>query len=84
MDTSKKYDKVFFEMWAQGGYKGRWMYGQRHMKFAESDVPELFERRPGKDQETRTPEYLYRLDTDGIHIAVFYDGLPKATPVEPR
>jgi hypothetical protein len=79
VETEKKYGKVFFEVWARDGLKGRWTYSQRHSRFGESDVPSLFERRPYKDQEPRTPEYLYRLESDGIHIALFYDGLPKPT-----
>jgi len=79
MKTEKKYRKVFFEIWTKDGYKGNWLYGQRHMAFGEADVPKLFERRPYKDKEIKAPEYLYRIDKKGIHIALFYDGLPEQT-----
>ena len=77
MNTEKKFEKVFFESWTKDGYKGRWIYSQHHMRFSEADIPGLFEKRPYKDDEKKTPDYLYRIDKDGIHIALFYDGLPK-------
>lgn len=80
MDTEKKFEKVFLERWRTDGYAGSWIYSQRHMRFSEADIPDLFEKRPYKNEETRTPGYLYRIDSDGIHIALFYDGLPKDKP----
>ena len=79
MKTEKVYRKVFFEIWTKDGYQGRWIYAQRHMRFSEADIPQLYERRPYKDKETKPPEYLYRFDAKGIHIALFYDGLPDQT-----
>jgi hypothetical protein len=51
------------------------IYGKRHARFSEADVPDLFDNRPNKDQEKAKPDYLYRVDHDGIHIAIFYEGL---------
>jgi hypothetical protein len=76
VDTQKLHKKVYFEKWTRDGYKGRWIYSQRHMRFSEADIPALFEKRPYKHMEKRKPDYLYRIDKDGIHIALFYDGLP--------
>lgn len=77
MNTEKKYKKVFFERWTKDGYAGRWIYTQRHMRFSESDVPDLFDRRPYKQEEQRIPDYLIKVSEEGLHIALFYDGLPK-------
>ncbi len=77
MSSDKLYEKVFFEMYSKKGYKGRWVYSQRHSRFAEKDVPDLFNKRPYQEKEIRVPEYLYRLEPDGIHIELFYDGIPK-------
>jgi hypothetical protein len=77
--VEKKYEKVFFEIFTREGYKRRWIYRQRHMKFSESDIPDLFTKRSHQDQEKRLPEYLYRMESNGIHIGLFYDGLPEST-----
>lgn len=69
--SEKIHHKVFFHFYTSEGYKGRWIYQQRHMRFSEKDVPMLFERRPFKDQEPSLPDWLYRIDREGIHIAVF-------------
>ena len=58
----------------------RWKLDLFHMRFSEADIPDLFEKRPYKNEETRTPGYLYRIDNDGIQIALFYNGLPKDKP----
>lgn len=84
IDARKIHQKVFFEGWSSTGYKGRWIYSQRHMRFSEADVPALFEKRPYKHLETRVPEYRYRIAEDGIHIALFYDGLPKEPDKSPE
>ena len=68
---------MFFEIWTKDGCQGNWIYGHRRMAFGEADIPKLYERRSYKDKETKPPEYLYRIDKKGIHIALFYDGLPK-------
>lgn len=47
------------------------------MAFSEADIPKLYDRRPCKDKETKPPECLYPIDKKGIHIGLFYDGLPK-------
>jgi len=75
MDRTKKYKKVSYEFWTKDGYKGRMIYGRRHTRFSEADVLDLFDNRPYKDQETIKPDYLFRVDRHGIHIAIFYDGL---------
>ncbi len=75
MDKTRKYKKVFYEFWTKEGYQGRMIHGKRHMRFSEADIPDLFDNRPYKDQEKIKPDYLYRVDHDGIHIAIFYDGL---------
>jgi len=76
VDTQKIHKKVFFKIHTKDGYKGKWIYQQWHMRFSEADIPILFERRPYKEKEDTPPDYLYRIDRDGIHIALFYDGLP--------
>ncbi len=77
MKTEKKYRKVFFEIWTKDGCQESLIYGQRHMGFSEADIPKLYDRRPYKHNETKPPQYLYRIDKKGIHIALFYDGLPE-------
>ena len=77
MDTEKKYRKVKFEIYTAEGYQGYWTYGQRHMKFSEADIPELFEKRPNKDQETEPPVYRWMIDKLEIIIGLFYDGPPE-------
>ncbi|RKX24094.1 MAG: hypothetical protein DRP45_08990 [Candidatus Zixiibacteriota bacterium] len=76
MDTQKRHKRVFYELYSSKGYYGRWILTQRHMRFAESDVPELYKKRPFQDQEQDAPEYRYTIDKEGIHIGLFYDCSP--------
>jgi hypothetical protein len=76
MDTQKIHKKVFFEIHTKDDFMGKWIYSQWHMRFSDADIPSLFGKRPYKEKEEFPPDYLYRIDGDGIHIALFYDGLP--------
>ena len=75
MEAQKYYDKVFFEIWRIDGYKGRWIYSAGGTQFSEEDIPSLYEKRPHKNKEGQPPDYLYRIDDEGIHIGLFYDGV---------
>jgi len=74
ISNRKVHRKVFFEIFNRQGYAGRFIYSQRHMRFSEADVPDLFGKRPYRTEEPHVPEYRYRLDRDGIHIALLYEG----------
>ena len=80
VDTRKIHRKVFFEIFNREGYTGRnYVVQKRHARFSEADIPELFADRPYKNQEPHVPDYRYRIDEDGIHIALLYEG---ASPPE--
>jgi hypothetical protein len=74
IDSRKTHKKVFFEIYNRDGFGGRYVYQKRHTRFSESDVPALFALRPYRDHEAHEPEYLFRVDKDGIHIVLLYDG----------
>lgn len=69
-----RHRKVYFEVWTKDGFQCRWLYGQRHMKFMEADVPKLYERALTIFGIKGQPKYLYRSDHRGIYIALFLDG----------
>jgi hypothetical protein len=78
VDRQKINKKMFGEIYDRGEHRAQWIYSRRHMRFSGADIPILYERRPHKEEEEFHPEYLYRIDGDGIHIALFYGGLPVA------
>jgi hypothetical protein len=76
MDSEPKHSTVIYERWLNGAYQGRWIYKREGYSFGISDVPQLFEQRPYKQQETSKTEYLFRESEEGLHIALFYGGFP--------
>ena len=76
MSTEQKFEKVVYERWSNDKYLGRWVYTRDGLLFGVSDVPALFESRPYRNQEVGKTEYMYRKSEEGLHIALFYGGLP--------
>lgn len=76
MTSEPKHSVVIYERWINSRYLGRWIYRRTGHAFGISDVPQLFEQRPYKQQETSNVDYLYRESEEGLHIALFYGGFP--------
>ena len=76
MNSEPKHSAVIYERWINGRYQGRWIYRRKGHAFGVSDVPQLFEQHPYKQQETSSVDFLYRESEGELHSAIFYSGFP--------
>jgi hypothetical protein len=71
MDITKKFKKVYLEVYTADGYQSRWIYKKRHRSWTVQDVPKIVKSFMSWEH-TELTGYRYAVDQGRLYLGLFY------------